>query len=51
MVSTEEEEAALLARFGISKVLTFNYHYREWRYSSLDDAMAQAKRDLASKRQ
>lgn len=42
------EEAELMARYGISKVPAYRYHYRGWRYSNLNDALAQAKRDEAS---
>ena len=42
------DEAELMARFGITKVPTYRYHYRDWRYSNIDDAVAQAKRDAAS---
>lgn len=48
MTTAETDEAELLARFGILKVPNYRYHYRDWRYSNLDDALAQAKRDLAS---
>lgn len=44
------DEAELLTRFGITKVQGYRYHYREWRYSNLDDAVAQAKRDSAANR-
>lgn len=45
---SELDEAEVLKRFGISKVLAHHYRYRDWRYSNLEDAVAQAKRDLAS---
>lgn len=44
---THQDEAELLDRFDITKVRVHQYHYREWRYSNLDDAIAQAKRDRA----
>lgn len=48
MSTADEEEAELLAHFAITKVPAYRYHYREWRYSSLEDALAQARRDAAS---
>jgi hypothetical protein len=44
----EADAAELMARHGITKVPAHQYHYKEWRYSSLADALAQAKRDVAS---
>ena len=41
-------EAELMARFGITKVPAFHYHYGDWRYSNLQDALTQARRDAAS---
>ena len=40
-----QDEAEILAHFGITKVPAYQYHYRDWRYSKLDDAIVQAKRD------
>jgi len=40
-----QDEAEILAHFGITKVPAYQYHYRDWRYSNLDDAIVQAKRD------
>lgn len=48
--AARDDEAELLTQLGISKVPVFQYHYRAWRYSNLDDALAQAKRDVASGR-
>jgi hypothetical protein len=48
MTSAESDDAELIARFAILKVPTYRYHYRDWQYSNLDDALAQAKRDVAS---
>lgn len=48
MASIDDDQAELMARFGITKVPAYRYHYREWRYSNLDDALAQAKRDVAT---
>lgn len=44
----QNEAADLMARFGTTKVPVYRYHYRDWRYSNLDDALAQARRDIAS---
>jgi len=40
------EESELMNRFGITKVPKVSYHYKAWRYSNLEDALAQATRDL-----
>lgn len=37
--------AAEMARYGIKRVPADMFHYREYRYASLGDALAQAKRD------
>jgi hypothetical protein len=34
-----------LAEYGITRVPVDYYHYKEFRYTNLDDAIAQAKRD------
>lgn len=47
MVATEDE-TELMARFGVTKVPAYHYRYRDWRYSSLGDALAQARRDVAA---
>jgi hypothetical protein len=44
---TELDEAEEMNRFGITKIPAHHYRYRDWRYSNLEDALAQAKRDLA----
>jgi hypothetical protein len=33
-----------MAKYGITRVPTDYFHYEEYRYTSLDDAIAQAKR-------
>jgi hypothetical protein len=33
-----------MAKYGITRVPTDYFHYKEYRYTSLDDAIAQAKR-------
>lgn len=45
-VDPEPDEAEVMAGFGITKVPADRYHYREWRYSNLEDALAQARRDI-----
>lgn len=47
MTESLTNEVELMARFGITKVPIHVYHYREWRYSNLNDALAQARRDAA----
>jgi len=44
---SEAEAAELMARFGIARIPADQYHYKGWRYSSLRDAVAQAKRDVS----
>lgn len=34
-----------MARYGITREPADRFHYREWRYSNLGDALAQARRD------
>lgn len=46
--SAETEKSALMAEYGITEVPVHQYHYRDWRYSTLADALAQARRDAAS---
>jgi hypothetical protein len=41
------DKAKMMNRFGITKIPAHRYHYREWQYCNLDDALAQAKRDVA----
>jgi hypothetical protein len=47
LLSSDAEE---MAEFGILRVPVDSFHYREFRYTHLVDALAQAKRDQASKR-
>lgn len=47
MTLNATEEAEWLDQFGITKVPSYQYHYRGWRYSNLADAIAQARRDIA----
>ena len=39
-----DDAAEDMAKYGITAVPTFYFYYREYRYTSLDDAIAQAKR-------
>lgn len=41
-------EAELMARYGITRAPADQFHYRDYRYSRLSDAIAQAKRDAPS---
>jgi hypothetical protein len=41
----EVSEAELMAQYGIARVPADHYHYKDYRYSRLSDAIAQAKRD------
>jgi hypothetical protein len=47
MTETLTDELELMARHGITKEPVYIYRYRDWRYSNLNDALAQAKRDAA----
>ena len=40
--STKDE----LSKYGISRVSTDHFHYENYKYTDLKDAIAQAKRDL-----
>lgn len=49
--SSEPDDTAvaeLMARYGITRVPADQFHYKDYRYSLLSDAIAQAKRDLLS---
>ena len=37
------DAAAKMAKYGITRVPVDYYHYKEFRYTNLDDAIAQAK--------
>jgi hypothetical protein len=39
------DEQEIMARMGITHSLIDAFHYREYRYSNIEDAVAQAKRD------
>jgi hypothetical protein len=42
--SVTDEAAEEMAKYGITRVPTDHFYYKEYRYTSLDDAIAQAKR-------
>jgi len=44
----DADSAALMARYGITRVRADTFHLGEWRYSVLGDALAQARRIAAS---
>lgn len=39
------EDAEEMAKYGITRVPVDYFHYREFRYTNLKDAIVQAKRD------
>jgi len=41
---------ALMVQYGITRVPADSFHFGEWRYSNLDDAIAQARRTVAAPR-
>lgn len=41
------EAAKEMARYGITRIPVDYFHYREFRYTNLEDAVAQAKRQRA----
>jgi hypothetical protein len=58
MINTEEQLPALsveerqkMATYGISRVPTDSFRYREFRYTNLPDALAQAQRDADLRQQ
>jgi len=44
----DADSAALMAEYGITRVRADTFHLGEWRYSSLRDAVAQARRVAAA---
>ena len=44
----ETAAADQMARYGITRILADQYRYKDYRYSKLSDAIAQAKRDEQS---
>jgi hypothetical protein len=58
MINTEEQLPALteaeredMKKHGISRAPTDSFRYREFRYTNLHDALAQAKRDTENRHQ
>lgn len=49
-VRSGEADAEVAERFGITRVPVDYFHYGKFRYTSLEDAVAQAKRDQARTR-
>ena len=47
----QANKAAMMAQYGIVRVPVEQFHYKGWRYSSLRDAVAQAKRISAESSQ
>jgi len=45
MTEGDTAQQCLLQSLGIRQVPMVSYLYRDWRYSRLDDAVAQARRD------
>lgn len=43
-ISPPDTETELMARYGITRVSVPQYLYKTWRYTNLNDAVAQAKR-------
>ncbi|MBD3760124.1 hypothetical protein [Rhizorhabdus sp.] len=41
----DDEAATLMARYAITAVPAHQFHYGHYRYSRLEDAIAQARRD------
>jgi hypothetical protein len=45
MTEQPADDAATMHRYAITKVEASVYHYRDWRYGTLKDALAQAQRE------
>ena len=45
----EGDAAEVMTRFGITRVPVDIFHYKSFRYTNLEDAIAQANRDAARK--
>ena len=46
---TPESREMVMENLGIVRATVDIYHYRQYRYSKFEDAVAQAKRDLSLK--
>ncbi|MGD2133053.1 MAG: hypothetical protein PVI23_09680 [Maricaulaceae bacterium] len=44
----QEETEALMAKYGVTRTMAYQYHFKTYRYSNLEDAIAQAKRAAAA---
>lgn len=44
---TDAEVTELMSRYGITRVTANYYHYKTYRYSNIDDAIAQARLDVS----
>ena len=44
----QEDAGAEMARYEITRVPADMFHYRDYRYAKLSDAVAQAKRDASA---
>ena len=44
-IPPQDDAGGEMARYGITRVPADMFHYREYRYGKLSDAIAQAKRD------
>lgn len=44
-ITAQEDARGEMARYGITRVPADMFHYRDYRYAKLSDAVAQAKRD------
>jgi hypothetical protein len=47
-VTVERNSQDEMTRYGITRVPVDHYHYKQYRYTHLHDAIAQAERELAS---
>ncbi|WP_159719047.1 hypothetical protein [Geminicoccus flavidas] len=45
--AVEEKGHDEMAKYGITRVSVDQYHYKQYRYTHLDEAVAQAERELA----
>lgn len=43
-------EVEQMAKYGITRIPVYYFHYKQFRYTNLNDAVAQAKRDQEQQR-
>ena len=43
-IGAEQDASGQMAKYGITRVPVDHFHYKEFRYSSLQEAIAEAKR-------